>query len=65
VHNKVAREFLKIIKMDDLNDKIAVKRKQIEVENDPDKKAEYNKQLQKLLIKKQIKVLQNRIEQLR
>lgn len=51
--------------MDDLDDKIAVKRKQIEVENDPNKKAEYNKQLQKLLIQKQIKSLQNRIEQLK
>ena len=51
--------------MDNLDDKIAVKRKQIEVENDPNKKAEYNNQLQKLLIKKQIKVLQNRIEQLK
>jgi hypothetical protein len=50
--------------MDDLDDKIAVKRKQIEVENDPKKKAEFNKQLQKLLIKKEIKALQKRIEQL-
>lgn len=50
--------------MEDLDDKIAVKRKQVEVENDPDKKAEYNKQLQKLMIKKQIKSLQKRIEQL-
>ena len=51
--------------MNDLDDKIAVKRKQIEVENDPNKKINYNKQLQKLLIKKQIKSLRNRIEQLK
>tara|TARA_R110000823_G_scaffold313466_2_gene441169 strand:- start:2714 stop:2869 length:156 start_codon:yes stop_codon:yes gene_type:complete len=51
--------------MDNLDDKIAVKRKQIEVENDPNKKAEYNKQLQKLLIKKQIKSLRNRLEQIK
>jgi hypothetical protein len=51
--------------MDNLDDKIAVKRKQIEVENDPNKKALFNKQLQKLVIKKQIKFLQNRIEQLK
>jgi|TARA_B110000211_G_scaffold234335_1_gene303562 hypothetical protein len=44
---------------------IAVKNKQIQVEVDPQKKAEYQKQLQVLHIRKQIIGLQTRIEQIR
>lgn len=51
--------------MDDIEAKIAVKQKQIQVEVLPEKKAEYQKQLRKLQLRKQIKILLKRIEQLR
>ena len=50
--------------MDDIDAKIAVKQKQIQVEVLPEKKTEYQKQLRKLQLRKQIKVLLKRIEQL-
>ena len=50
--------------MDDIDAKIAVKQKQIQVEVLPEKKAEFQNQLRKLQLRKQIKVLLKRIEQL-
>jgi len=48
--------------MDDINGKILVKQKQVQVEQDVDKKAEYQKQLKVLMIRKRIIDLQDRIE---
>lgn len=50
--------------MDEIQGKIEIKRKQIQVEKDSTQKAEYQKQLQKLLIKKQIEDLKKRLERI-
>ncbi len=50
--------------MDEIDAQIAVKQKQVQVEFDPEKKTEYQKQLQKLQLRKQIKSLMDRIDQL-
>ena len=46
-----------------LNDRIAVKSKEIQVEKDPIRKAEYQQQLEILNLRKQIDILRNKIEQ--
>jgi hypothetical protein len=50
--------------MDDINAKILVKQKQVQVEQDAEKKAEYQKQLKVLMIRKRIVDLQDRIERI-
>ncbi len=51
--------------MDKIDADIAVKQKEIEVQQDGEKKAKLQKQLAVLQIRKQIISLQNRVEQLR
>lgn len=51
--------------MNDLSADIAIKQKEIQVENDVTKKAELQKQLQVLQIRKQIEGLRQRIDQIR
>lgn len=51
--------------MSEIQGKIEVKRKQIQVEKDANKKAELQNELQVLLIKKQIETLKNRIDQMK
>jgi hypothetical protein len=46
---------------DDINDRIAVKEKQVQVENDPEKKERYRKQLMVLRLRKEIGEIQNQI----
>jgi hypothetical protein len=48
-----------------INGKIAVKQKEISVEQDPNKKAKLNNDLQILNLRKQIISFQERIEQIR
>ena len=43
---------------DDIDDRIAVKQKQVEVENDPEKKERYRKQLMVLRLRKEIASIQ-------
>lgn len=50
---------------DDIGAKIEVKRKEISVENDFNRKAKLQKELQILELRKQIISFQNRIEQIR
>ena len=50
---------------DEINGKIAVKQKEISVEQNPNKKAELQKDLQVLNLRMQIISFQNRIEQIR
>ena len=45
-----------------LDAKIAVKNKEIQVETDPNKKAEYQRDLEILNLRKQIEALRNKIE---
>lgn len=49
----------------DINGKIAVKQKEISVEQDPNKRAKLNNDLQILNLRKQIITFQKRIEQIR
>lgn len=51
--------------MSEIQGKIEVKRKQIQVEKDATKKSELQNELQILLIKKQIESLKNRIDQMK
>ena len=48
--------------MSEIQGKIEIKKKQIQVEKDSTRKAEYQNQLQKLLIKKQIEDLKKRLD---
>jgi hypothetical protein len=48
--------------MSEIQGKIEIKKKQIEFEKDSVKKSEYQKQLQKLFIKKQIADLKKRLD---
>ena len=48
--------------MSETQGEIEIKRKQIQVEKDSVKKSEYQKQLQRLLIKKQIQDLTKRLD---
>jgi hypothetical protein len=50
--------------METIDDKIRVKQVEIQVENDPIRKQELQKQLQKLQLKKEIENIRRRIEQL-
>jgi hypothetical protein len=50
--------------MNDIISRIAVKQKQIQVETDPSKKSEYEKQLLVLNIRKKIRDLQKNIDQI-
>ncbi len=50
--------------METIDDKIRVKNIQIQVERDPLKKQDLQKDLQKLLLKKEIEQIRKRIEQL-
>ena len=47
--------------MNEIQGKIEIKRKQIQVEKDSVKKSEYQKQLQRLLIKKEIRPFSSKI----
>lgn len=49
----------------DINGKISLKQKEISVEQDPNKKAKLNNDLQILNLRKQIISFQQRIEQIR
>ena len=51
--------------MSEIQGEIEVKRKEIQVETDANKKAELQSELQILLIKKQIESLKNRIDQMK
>lgn len=51
--------------MDEIQGKIEVKRKEIQVEKDAAKKAELQNDLQVLLIKRQVEFLRARIKQLK
>lgn len=46
----------------DLDGKIAVKNKEIQVETDPNKKARFQRELEILNLRKQIESLKNKIE---
>ncbi len=50
---------------DDINGKISVKQKEISIEQNPNKKAKLNNDLQILNLRKQIITFQKRIEQIR
>ncbi|HRE76240.1 MAG TPA: hypothetical protein PLL09_00300 [Flavobacterium sp.] len=50
--------------MKTIDDKIRVKQVEIQVQNDPLKKQELQKELQKLQLKKEIEIIRRRIEQL-
>jgi hypothetical protein len=50
--------------METIDDKIRVKQVQIQVERDPAKKQDLQKDLQKLLLTKEIEQIRNRIEQI-
>lgn len=50
--------------METIEDKIRVKQTQIQVERDPNKKQELQKQLTKLQLRKEIEEIRKRIEQL-
>lgn len=50
--------------METIDDKIRIKQVEIQVQNDPLKKQELQKQLQKLQLKKEIENIRRRIEQL-
>lgn len=48
--------------MNDLDDKIAILRTKISVEDDPAKKSEYQRQMLRLTVRKQILALKNRLD---
>ena len=49
----------------EINGKIAIKRKEIEIETDPNKKSEMDRELQILNMRKQIFFFQNKIKQIK
>lgn len=50
--------------MDDINDKIRVKQMEVNLENDPARKQDLQKQLRKLQLRKEIEALRTKGDQL-